>query len=176
MTYVSLNVNIWPHPLRKNHSIDAWMIMKSISYETVYVCHLWVIYIINSSPSDIFKLMMVLEQLTIISNCWSPIPQRTADPWCQWLRTLENVPSQNCPQKFPVPKLTKLIQAHYIHLWPIPIRTAHVSETVTKFVNTCTKLIDKIVQIVMNMWLNCIKSQSSTVWPPIALPSTGRLA
>ena len=83
---------------------------------------------------------------------------------------LENVTSLNCPQKFPVPKLTKLIKAHYIHLWPIPIRMAHVSETVTKFVNTYTKLIDKIVQIVMNMWLNFFKSQSDTVWPPTALP------
>ena len=59
MTDVSLNVNMWPHPLRKNHSIDALMIMKSISYETVHVCRLRVTYIIKSPPSDIFKSMMI---------------------------------------------------------------------------------------------------------------------
>ena len=59
MTDVSLNVIMWPHPLRKNHSIDAFMIMKSISYETVYVCRLRVTYIINSPPSNNFKLMMI---------------------------------------------------------------------------------------------------------------------
>ena len=37
MTDVSLNINMWPHPLRKNHSIGALMIMKSISYKTVHV-------------------------------------------------------------------------------------------------------------------------------------------
>ena len=142
----------------------------------LYMCRLRVIYIINSPPSDIFKSMMIWEQLTIISNCWWPIPQRTAHPWCPWLRTFENIPSQSCPQNFPVPKLTKLIQAHYINLWPIPIRTAHISETVTKFVNTCSRLIDKIVQIVMNMWLNFVKSQSGTVCPPTTLPPIGRLA
>ena len=164
---------MWPHPLRKNHSTDESMIMAFISYETVHV----------SPPSYLYHQLSPLWYFQINDD------MKAADYFQQLLMAH---PSKDGPSLMPMTMNawkyskstlpTKCSKINQVNLGQLhspmahPIRTAHVSETVTKFVNPCTKLNDKIVQIVMNMWLNFIKSQSVTVWPPTALPSTGRLA
>ena len=88
------------------------MIMKSISYETVYVCRLQVTYIINRTPPPPLWYFQINDDM-ITADYYQQLlmahPSKDGSSLMPMTLNLENVPSQICPQKCLVPKLTKLI-------------------------------------------------------------------
>ena len=138
-----------PHPHRRNHSIDTLMIMKSISYETVYVCRLQVTYIINRPPPPplIFSNQWWYDNSWLLSATvdgpslkgWLIPDAHDSEPW--------KCSKSNLPTKMSSSKINQVNLGQLHSPMAHPIRTAQIIEILTKYVNICTKSFKKLCKI-----------------------------